>query len=241
MSNPEQDPQLEELAALHALGLLDATAQKELLAAADRDAEVARLVREFTESAALLTHEAPQIEPPPELKEKILRQLPARRAASKIIAFQEWIPYAVAAGLMILGIYQVRQILDLKSQLLTARADDTRLRQSNALIGLRLATLEARDASYASSKITVAWDPHQQRGVVALQNLPAPPAGHDYQLWVLDPGAQAPISAGVVTDSRAFAVTSVSSPTPGFAISLEPSGGSPAPTGPILFAVAPGP
>jgi anti-sigma-K factor RskA len=154
--------------------------------------------------------------------------------------FTRWIPYAIAACLMILGISQVRQIMALKLQLLAARADAARLRESNALAGLRLAKLEARDAAYASSQIIVAWDPYRHWGVVAMQNLPTAPAGHDYQLWVLDPAAEAPLSAGLMTGSRAFTATPVSTPNPGFAISLEPGGGSLEPTGPILFAVAPG-
>jgi anti-sigma-K factor RskA len=165
----------------------------------------------------------------------------ARRTASKFIPVFRWLPYVAAACLMVLVISQARQILDLKSQLLAAREDATRMRESNALAGLRLATLEAKDASYASSQIIVAWDSYQHQGVVATQHLSAPPAGHDYQLWVLDPAAEAPLSAGVLTTSRSFMTKPVSTPSPGFAISLEPSGGSPEPTGPILFAVAPGP
>jgi anti-sigma-K factor RskA len=150
------------------------------------------------------------------------------------------LPYVIAAGLMALGISQALQIVALKSQLLATRADVNQLQASNALIGLRLATLEARDSAYASSTIMVAWDPNQHRGVVSLQNLPTPPAGRDYQLWVLDPAAETPVSAGVISGSRPFAVAPVSTQNPGFAISLEPGGGSPIPTGPILFAVAPG-
>jgi len=165
----------------------------------------------------------------------------ARAATSTIMPFFGWVPYVIAAGLMILGIFQALQILDLKSQLLATRADTTQLRESNALTGLHLATLEAKDASYASSQIVIAWDPYQHRGVVAMQNLPPAAAGHDYQLWVLDPAAEAPLSAGLITGSRPFTVKPVSTPSPGFAISLEPGGGSPEPTSPILFAVAPGP
>ena len=165
-----------------------------------------------------------------------------RDTTSKTIPFFRWIPYAIAACLMILGISQARQIAGLKSQLLAAREDAVRLRESNAFIGLRLATLEVKDAAYASSQIMVAWDPYQHRGVVAIQNLPVPPAGHDYQLWVLDPGAEAPFSGGLMPGPGPFpfAVKPVSTPSPGFAISLEPGGGQPELTGPILFAVAPG-
>jgi anti-sigma-K factor RskA len=241
MSDPETPSRMEELAALDALELLDAGSRKELLDAAERDPAVAAMVRGYAETAALLAHDAPEVRPRDGLRGEILRQLPSRANHSKIIPFHQWVPYAIAACLMALGISQSLQIKGLKSELMATSTDADHLRDSNALIGLRLATLEAKDASYNGSKILVAWDPYQHRGVVSMQSLPAPPAGHDYQLWVLDPGAPAPISAGLITDSRSFAVKPVSTAAPGFAISLEPSGGQPEPTGPILFAVAPGP
>jgi anti-sigma-K factor RskA len=241
MSNPENNSDFKEMAALHALGLLDDAGRAELLEAARHDAEIDRLIVNFDEAAALLAYEAPEVQPPPGLRQKILQQLPERGSSSKIIPFHPWLPYAIAACLMALGILQALQIGTLKSQLVNESANVKRLSASNALIGLRLQTLEAKDTSYSSSQIMVAWDPYQHRGVVALQNLPAPPAGHDYQLWVLDPSAPAPISAGLITASRPFAVQPVSTESPGFAISLEPTGGRPEPTGPILFAVAPGP
>jgi anti-sigma-K factor RskA len=241
MSNPENPTYLEELAALHAVDLLDEAARQELLDAAARDPKIEAMVRDYAETAALLAHEAPQITPPPALGQAILRQLPAHAATSKIVPFSHWIPYTIAACLMALGIVQTLKIGTLQKELTASRTDASHLRESNALIGLRLQTLEAKDAAYAAAKIIIAWDAYQHRGVVTLQNLPAAPAGHDYQLWVLDPGAEAPVSAGLITDSRSFAVKPVSTPNPGFAVSLEPSGGEPEPTGPILFAVAPGP
>jgi anti-sigma-K factor RskA len=241
MSDPENIPRLEELAALHALDLLDEKSRRELFDAAERDSKIATLIREYAETAALLAHDAPQIEPRAGLRQEILRQLSSGAAKSKIIAFHQWVPYAIAACLMALGISQALQITGLKSQLIATQNDAGHLRDSNALIGLRLATLEAKDAAYNASRILVAWDPYQHRGVVSMQNFPTPPAGHDYQLWVLDPGAEAPISAGLITDSRSFTTKPVTTPAPGFAVSLEPAGGRPEPTGPILFAVAPGP
>ena len=240
MSDSEPISHLEELAALHSLGLLDADGHKELREASRRDPAIAALVREYAENTALLAYEAPQVEPPPELRKQILRQLPAKRSNAKIISFSQLIPYAIAACLMILGISQTLHIRDLKKELSATRDDAARLQASNALTDMHVATLDAKDPTYATAKILVAWDPDRAQGVVTLQNLPPPPAGHDYQLWVLDPAALAPISGGVVSASRPFAVATVSTATPGFAISLEPTGGSPEPTGPILFAVAPG-
>jgi anti-sigma-K factor RskA len=239
---------LEELAALHALNLLDETGRQELLAAAERDPAVNDLIREFAETAALMAYAAPEVVPPAGLKQDLMRRLPARGSASKVSRFPQLIAYAIAACLMALGIIQAIQVMhlkariqDLKSTLVTEDSEIDQLRQSNQLKDLRLAVLEKASAAqtnsaFAGSHILVAWDPTHDRGVISMQSLPAPPPGHDYQLWVLDPKAAAPISAGLITDSRAFAAARPSTSNPGFAISLEPQGGSPTPTGPILFA-----
>jgi anti-sigma-K factor RskA len=231
---------LEELAALRSLGLFDESEIRELQSANADD-----LLRDFDETAALLALDAPQVTPPPALKEKVLRQLPARDASSNRGSFSLWIPYAIAACLMLLGIGQAWKIEGLKSQLKAGNAEVAQLRESNALKDLRLAELpEASaaqtDPAYATSHVLVAWDPDQDRGVVTIEDLPTPPDGHAYQLWVLDPKAPSPISAGLISASRPFDAAPVTSAEPGFAVSLEPSGGVPAPTGPILFAVAPG-
>jgi anti-sigma-K factor RskA len=237
-------PNYEEMAALHALGLLDAEGTRQLLNAAARDPEVRRLVDALDETAAHLACEAPEVSPPPGLRQEILRALPPARG--KILSFSPWFPYVLAACLAALAIIQGVAILqlrtdrtELQTQLLNTVEEVADLRKSNALISLRLATLDAKDPAYAGARLIVAWDASRHHGTFAMSNLPPAPMGHDYQLWVLDPNAPSPVSAGVVTASRPFEVTSVSVPNPGFALSLEPAGGSPSPTGPILFAVAP--
>jgi len=158
------------------------------------------------------------------------------------LSLSKWVLYVVAIGVMLVAIYEAREIRDLKARLGVTTAELDRISQSNAMTGLRVTPLEAKDASYLSSKINVAWDPYQSRGVIAVQNLPEPPAGSVYQLWVLDPGAEAPISGGLVrpeNGSHAFSARLTSTISPGFAITLEPAQGSPEPTSAILFAVAP--
>jgi anti-sigma-K factor RskA len=232
----------EELAALHALGLLDESEVKTLWTEAERDPDVLGLIETFAESAALLAYDPPQVAPPPAVRRELMRQLPAHHS-SNIIRVVQWLPYAVAACLMALGIYQANEIFTLDRQIGAEHARAIALQERNDMTDLRLASLEAKDAGYISAKIMVAWDPASHNGVISIQNMPAPPAGHDYQLWVLDPSAPAPISAGLLrTESGAqgFAVRPVRSDGPGFAISLEPTGGRSSPTGAILFAVAPG-
>jgi anti-sigma-K factor RskA len=157
-----------------------------------------------------------------------------------------WIPYAVAACLLVLCILQAVHMRKLQYEttnaerlFLEAAGREKQLEASNALISLHLVALEAKDPAYANAKVFVAWDANDHRGSIMLQDFPLTPAGHDYQLWVLDPNAPGPVSAGVVTGARTFEVDSCSMPRPGFAISLEPTGGSATLAGPILFAVAP--
>ena len=240
---------LEELAALQALGLGDEAESKELRDAAARDNAVKNIMGDFGETVASLAYDAPQLAPPPGLKQEILSRLPPQKSGSKIVMFSEWLPYAIAACLMALGVVQTSRVSNLKRALNDSRQNleaaqaqkaDAEARMS--LTQLRLVALQPKDPAYATASVTVAWNASLKEGIVALHNLPAPPAGHDYQLWVLDSKASSPRSAGLVniaTTSRQFVAGSVGSSRPGFAISLEPSGGVSAPTGPILFVAPP--
>ena len=66
-------------------------------------------------------------------------------------------------------------------------------------------------------------------------NLPPLPAGRTYQLWVVT--AQAPISAGFLTPDARGSVSEVFNTPPdipqpvAMAVTIEPAGGMPAPTG----------
>jgi anti-sigma-K factor RskA len=237
------NPHAEELAAAHALGLLDERELKLLWEEAERDPEMAALIDALAETAALLAYDAPQVPPPPAVRRELMRQLPAHHEPARTVPFVGWLPYAVAACLMGLAVYQSKEIFRLHRQVGAEHARATALAQNNRMAEMQLASLEAKDAAYASAKVMVAWDPQNHNGVVSIQNMPPPPPGHDYQLWVLDPTAPGPISAGLLrmeSGDQGFAVPPVRSQGPGFAVSLEPAGGRPSPTGSILFAVAPG-
>jgi anti-sigma-K factor RskA len=236
--------QIEELAALHAVGLLDEAGQAVLFAAAELDPEVQRLIESYAEASSALACDAPQVAPPPAIRRELMRQLPAHPSAapSRVLAFPQWIPYALAACLAAITVWQEALISQLSSRYHAARAEAMDLRQRNNMVEIRLASLEAKDAAYGTAKVMVAWDPKMNRGAISMENMPPPPPGHDYQLWVLDPSEPAPVSAGLLKmepGSQTFTVHPVSTNEPGFAISLEPAGGRPSPTGAILFAVAP--
>jgi anti-sigma-K factor RskA len=73
-------------------------------------------------------------------------------------------------------------------------------------------------------------------GVFVATGLPAPPAGKAYQLWAIA-GGNAPVSAGVFTVDASGTGSLAVRPLPGvstvsaFAVTLEPAGGLPAPSG----------
>jgi anti-sigma-K factor RskA len=178
---------------------------------------------------------------------ELARQLPKRRPAlsEKVITFPIWVPYALAACLCVLALAQSHVIFNLQKKVHAAQSEVAMWRDHDNMVQLKLASLEAQNAAYANAKVMVAWDPKMHHGYISMENMPAPPPGHDYQLWVLDPNAPAPISAGLLRMSpngQGFVATQpMDTSGPGFAISLEPSGGRSEPTaGAILFAVAPG-
>jgi anti-sigma-K factor RskA len=84
------------------------------------------------------------------------------------------------------------------------------------------------------------WHPVQHKGIFYVQSLPPVGAEKSYQLWVI--GNQGPVSAGVFeTDPAGSAVLNVSRITGQvegqllFAVTIEPFGGVPQPTGtPIM-------
>ncbi|HEV8306451.1 MAG TPA: anti-sigma factor [Methylomirabilota bacterium] len=79
------------------------------------------------------------------------------------------------------------------------------------------------------------WDGDSRQGFFVTSGLPAVPSGKTYQLWVISGGK--PISAGTFTVDQAGTSTLTVGPIPEatqpdvFAVTLEPAGGLPAPSG----------
>lgn len=86
-------------------------------------------------------------------------------------------------------------------------------------------------ANSPDSRVTVYWHQPSRNVYLAVNTLPAPPAGRQYQLWALAGGK--PIDAGVL-DIKLAAATLQQMKDIGqaqaFAITLEPAGGSASPT-----------
>jgi anti-sigma-K factor RskA len=106
------DDHQEELASLHALGLLEGAELDQFLAALAKNPELQRRVAELRVAATAMAHVAPEAEPPASLKARILASADARSrdgAADKVVAFPQWIPWAVAACLAAAVAWTARQ------------------------------------------------------------------------------------------------------------------------------------
>jgi anti-sigma-K factor RskA len=236
--------ELVDSAALYALGALDPAERRTFEAHLQSCTVCAGEVRALRAVADRLAYSVTPVDPPAGLRGRLLRSLTHRPTATRGGSWG-WLAAAAMLAVSIgLGWYAValrERIRSLEQQVADA------LRSSEAS-RVRLAVLTAPDladvtlkgqapAPQASGRAL--WS--RSRGLVfAASALPAPPAGRTYQLWYLTSGP--PISAGIFepeADGRAiafFATPQLPMAPSGFAVSLEPDGGVPAPTGAIYLA-----
>jgi anti-sigma-K factor RskA len=113
------------------------------------------------------------------------------------------------------------------------------LRASGDLAALQVARLESKAADLAEIRAEVVWSPVTNRGILRTVQLPIAPAGQTYQLWIFEKGNPSPRPAGVFPggDSAEIAVQPAVTirDAAAFAVSIEPAGGSPQPTGPVIL------
>lgn len=103
----------------------------------------------------------------------------------------------------------------------------------------RIFRLAATDTAPAAASVFM--DGTHRRAVVVFTNLEQNDAGHSYQLWILRADEKAPVSAGVFdVDDKGRAEVELRDmpldvPVAGLAVTLEPRGGLPAPSGKVLL------
>lgn len=131
-----------------------------------------------------------------------------------------------------------RQVQSLEQQIAQLQAGVSTAAQTRSVLAARdMARIElAGQAPAPGATGRVFWSP--THGLVfAATNLPELPPGRVYQLWVV---ADAPISAGLGQPTSGGELSVVSTPTApsrpkAFALTIEPEGGRPAPTGPMFL------
>ena len=241
----------ETLAAVYAVGALEgddlARFEAHLAEGCDR-CEV--IVRESREAMARMALTATPAVPPPEVKAALHARIDAATRPFRA-SRRGWLTWAAAtavvAALAVMvasGVVASRYEAKLGQVAREVAAERERLkRQEAALRALELLrdpatrVVELRGTSGAEVMARVIWN-DKAGGQLIVATLPPAPAGKAYELWALG-GAQ-PRPAGlfqVDADGRAAqTVDAGSEPPKGFAVTLEPATGVPAPTGPIVMA-----
>ncbi len=247
----------EELVAAVALGMPLGADRVELEAhLREGCARCEELLADLRTAATALATGAPPVAPPPELRGKILGSLGPSRARTRPASAMAWRVLAAAAALfaIFVGLDDARlrrQREELRSQ--TSQLA-TRLQSAETELAqrvLRARVLESDDVRMLilggkgpqpKARARVFWSERARRGVLVANNLASLPADRQYELWVFVKGK--PVNAGVFdVDAQGRALfESTDFPEPGaqnFAVTIEPRGGVPAPTGPIVLVGSP--
>ena len=211
------------------------------------------LLKELTEARDEMALATESPEPRDNLFIDILSEISKEPRKAPIIPI--W-GYRLAAAILLIGLLglvmfsqQLSGTLDEKTAVIEEQTTiitelQTELEKRNEL----LAILESREVNFvimAGLDVNpegygkVIWDTENQRALLQLANLPAPPEDRDYQLWLIK-DEQSPISAGVFNFERTstdlfFKVEELQEQPSDimnmFAVTLEPKGGMPQPTG----------
>jgi hypothetical protein len=262
--DPRLHAELMELAELAPLAVLEEGEERRLAAHLRAGcAECAEIYDASARAAAMLADAVDAVRPEPRRRDMLLAAVAEPIAAMERAPRSGWrvaLP-ALAAGIALLlaasAILTARRVeRDAADAVRTARAElDTRLADGDAQVAAlsaRLADFEAAvgergvrqvtlagDAAFGNASARVVVDPAGHQVLLLASHLPPAPPGRTYQLWVIVSGA--PESMGVFdSDAGGRALHVESRPLEladdfSVAISVEPAGGVPQPTGPIVL------
>jgi anti-sigma-K factor RskA len=229
---------LQDQAALYALGALNPEETTAFEAVMIGNAELRAMVREMREASADLSRSVPSQQPPAELRRLVLREIALEKQASPYrkpaTSSFNWLPWAIAALFLAFCGMLALDRARLQRELAEARAADP-------LSQAMLVALTSPTGDHPDARATVAWQPDRQSGVITIANMPPAAQGRDYQLWAVDANHPDPIDAGIIhvepngTARVRFKPNQNAAQIKAFAISLEREGGVPKREGPIVM------
>jgi anti-sigma-K factor RskA len=236
MTEPLTPQSIEMLAAGYVVGDLDRaeTERFEKLLAEDPalETEVHRLQLTLDQ----VVYDLNSVEPPPHLQSRILAAAianpqPSQRKKSKV----SW--KAIVGGVAaLLILYLSVDNYRLRQDRLVAQDIKALLQQPQT----QLFSLKAANAN-ASTAGSFVVNLKQRQGILALENLAAPPTGKVYRLWAIADGEKIPCgtiksnSGGKVTEKFWMPADFYDTGISGLFVTLEVSESSRYPTGPIVL------
>ncbi len=206
-------------------------------------------IMEARETLTLLPRSLPPLHPPPGVRAKLLDQIEAEAARPMAKAQRPgWIWWGTGAGALVaaslliaLGwnLWATRQELQrLEARMAALRTEVAQKDETLRLLSdpqVRLVSLAGLPASPGAAG-RLLWNPVTRRGLLVATGLPSIPPDRAYELWAIAGNETVP--AGVFTVEGGRALLRLP-PLPEaktfdkFAVTLEPAGGLPKPTGPM--------
>jgi hypothetical protein len=116
------------------------------------------------------------------------------------------------------------------------------LQAQGDLANFQITTLASASKDFPQAFAVAVWNPAKQEGVLRVEQLPAPAADQDYQLWLVDPQYPNPVDGGVFTVGAQTGTARVKftgrqpvAAISAFAVTLERKGGVPKAEGPFVL------
>jgi len=258
MTPPLDHDALREQVALYAIGALDAGERAAVAAHLRGCAECAAELATLAPVSGAMAQIVTQREPPAALRARVLSSIASSASAPPRRSAGAWAPWLAAAAMLVLATGTAFYAAELRARILTLEGQ-LRVALDRVADGERRVAVALRNAADAEAPLAVLWAPDVRRidlagqpaasrasgrafwsptrGVVlTAANLPPLPAGRTYQLWFVT-AQQTPVSIGLVKPDANGAVrrlvdTRGNFPEPAaVAVTIEPDGGVPAPTG----------
>ena len=194
-------------------------------------------------SAGLLSALPPQA-PRPALKRILQKRLASITKSTRPQFKLSWSQVAIAGAfvlLLALNVISILQVYALKQQQAELSSQHYSAQTAIAMLAYPGTQPVSFDQNGISGSLLV--DRNRNLLAVFAWHLPPAPAGKTYQMWLID--AKGDRTSGgflVPEDGQPFVMAVIASPQPlagftGIGITLEPSGGSPRPTGPKILRV----
>jgi anti-sigma-K factor RskA len=220
--------QIEELAALHALGALDGDDAAAWAKLADEDPEAAAIADGFVSTAASLALLAPAAKAPDALRRRVMDSVfgadPRASAATREASTSPALSWAAAAAVALLALAGAGAVTGQKESVVVR---DARPSKTNLNIPL------AGYGDFSGVKAAVLWDSGQRGWYVQAGGLPILPPAYAYRVWAVcakgDLHDCGELPLGSDGSARRFVqpVDAIDS-MQGFAVSIEPAGTQPA-------------
>lgn len=232
--------------AAYALNILDAAEASQVAAHLVECTSCQQALQSYEEMMGQLAETLPQVEPPPTLKTRIMQLMKEDDAVDETaVPKPATTPAKPAKSSWWQNLFPKRPIwqpvllIALLALLISNLQLRQRLEETSHPAGFGTVTLTSTDeTAVATGIIIISADGLQ--GTLVVQDLPILPETEAYQLWLGKEG-QPPVSGGVFdVNENGYRAIWLNSEDPlasytEFDVTLEPSGGSPQPTGKIVL------